>query len=184
MECVIPLAKGCPPVVECPECRRETVLEGGSAAAGAAALPSNYAIVGVIAAIEQDKQSKIKHPPCQGGCVDEPSSTYRCSDCDTYLCNECCWHHSRKKATSGHTTVNLKEPSIKGPPAAPGTAPPSVAQVAAEVKCATHNESLKIYCHGHKEVICMCGVSFFYLADFFSFLPFLSKLCIIFLKSF
>jgi len=178
MECVIPLAKGSPPVVECPECGRETVLEG-TAAAGAAALPSNnaccgsesdddYLIVGVIAAIEQDKQSKIKPLSCQGGCAEEASSTFRCRDYGTYLCNDCCYDHSRKKATSGHTTVNLKEPSLKGPPAATGTAPASVVQAAAEAKCAKHNEPLKIYCHDHKEVICMCGVSsFFYLAQSF-----------------
>jgi len=201
MESVIPLAKGSPPVVECPECGRETVLEG-TAAAGAAALPSNnaccgtdsdddYLIVGVIAAIEQDKQSKLKHPSCQGGCAEEASSTFRCRDCGTYLCNDCCYDHSRKKATSGHTTVNLKEPSLKGPPAATGTAPASVVQAAAEAKCAKHNEPLKIYCHDHKEVICMCvvlcfrsrSIFFFYVS--FTFLLFnffilpllISRLC-------
>ena len=155
MNCLIPLAEGSPLTVICPECRGETVLKADSAAAGAAALPSNYAIVSVIEAIERDKQQKVKSPPC-GECVAELPSNWRCETCATNLCDDCCSDHHRRKATSTHSTVNLKTPSLKGPPSAKSAAPPSATPEATQRLCTTHKESLKIYCHDHKDVVCMC----------------------------
>lgn len=160
--CVAKHASGSPPVMKCPECRRETVLKGSSAAAGAAALPTNYAINGVVEALAQEAR-EANADRCQG-CVDEAPADWRCDVCAVVLCNECCYMHSRSKATAAHETCSIATPSIKGPPkaqtnvaGATGSGGGAAAAGTGPKLCADHGEPLKIFCCTHKKPICLCA---------------------------
>ena len=153
-ECVATHASGSPLVFKCPECRCDTPLKG-SAAEGAAALPTNYAINGVVEALAQEERLK-KAVRCQGGCVDEPPADWKCEECGVVLCNECCIMHSRLKTTAAHQTCNIAKPSIKGPPKAQIASGGGGAAATAKLHlCAHHGEPLKVYCGTHKKPICL-----------------------------
>ncbi len=146
-------------MITCPVCRCETILKGKSITEGTAALPTNYAIVGVVEALAQEERL-AKASRCQE-CVEEPSADWRCEVCAVILCNECCYQHSRTKATSAHQTCNIAMPTIKGPPKAMvgsgfGSEDKAAAAVVAVPNlCEDHGEPLKIYCTAHKRLICL-----------------------------
>ena len=153
--CVVKHARGSPPVIKCPECRRDTILKGSSAAVGAAALPTNYAINGVVEALAQEARLAAASR-CQG-CVLKPPADWCCADCAINLCNGCCHHHSIALPTATHQTYNIATPSIKGPPkllAAAATNCTAAATFGLKI-CPDHGEPLKLFCDTHKKAICL-----------------------------
>jgi len=148
--------------IKCPECRRDTKLNGDSVATGAAALTLNFALNSVVEGMKADDASRGKEVSLCLSCGEAPS-TWRCNDqqCATnLLCDFCCISHRRVKATAQHQTSNLANPSLAGPPAAAAAAASTNAAPAAAsrvVLCKLHPDEvmgLRIYCLDHKLPIC------------------------------
>ncbi|XP_038053718.1 protein PML-like [Patiria miniata] len=137
--------------LQCPLCRRETMLKGS----GVADLPNNFAFSALVEEVTMQKKllegqgSEIK---CQA-CDEENQAISRCMDCDHFLCQDCQKAHGRMTVMKTHkiyTMAQLRSGEIV-----------YKSKLREEVpKCGKHpDQNLNVYCNLCEQIICTtCSV--------------------------
>jgi len=122
-------------VVICPSCRQEIPV-----LTGVKGLPKNFALLDVLLASPQNKESSAATRHCT--CESQHAATYLCVDCKENFCQEAATWHTRMKLIAKHRMVSLEE--LK--------AHPELLRGAASSICA--DEAFRFYDEQCGQVIC------------------------------
>ncbi|XP_078329826.1 E3 ubiquitin-protein ligase TRIM45-like [Crassostrea virginica] len=130
----------------CPVCRRENYppVQNISAEEWAKRLPTNYQLQAIADSLA--KQSISKPVFCES-CRDnneENIATFRCKQCQHYLCETCCtFIHQRVKGFSLHTIIDLRKSKFQND------------LIGGQGLCTDHpDKEITVYCSNHETLCC------------------------------
>ena len=130
----------------CPVCRHENYppIQNISAEEWAKKLPKNYQLQAIADSLA--KQSNSKPVFCES-CRDnneENIATFRCKQCQHYLCETCCtFIHQRVKGFSLHTIVDLRKSEFQND------------LIGGQGLCVNHpDKEITVYCKSHETLCC------------------------------
>ena len=86
---------------------------------------------------------------CQEDHEEKRAAVSYCSDCDTFICQECTDLHKSNKILKKHQIQSVKEILKKGVHEVD-----SILQSNSLFRCSEHNEKKKLYCHECQQMIC------------------------------
>ena len=88
------------PKFNCPQCRKEIVLPGGSVDS----LPNNFLVENL-----REYQDLINHAVLCGDCDDENQAVSFCQDCFLFLCQDCVDGHKKRRSQKHHKLLTMQE---------------------------------------------------------------------------
>ena len=86
---------------------------------------------------------------CQEDHEEKRAAVSYCSDCDTFICQECTDLHKSNKILKKHQIQSVKEILKKGVHEVD-----SILQSNSLFRCEEHNEKKKLYCHDCQQMVC------------------------------
>ena len=88
------------PKFNCPQCRKEIVLTGGTVES----LPNNFLVENL-----REYQDLINHAVLCGDCDDDNQATIFCHDCSLFLCLGCVDVHRQRRSQRHHKLLTMRE---------------------------------------------------------------------------
>ena len=143
-ECVRQLAlrAGTSNPFACPECRKETILQGNDPDR----LPTAFYVNRMKELHTKMEKAQEKMEAVCEMCSRGKAEAF-CRHCIEFICNDCVKSHGVLKVFAGHKVVTLQEHRESGAKeSSPIEAPPPI--------CEDHDEQLKIYCFDCNQLIC------------------------------
>lgn len=126
--------------LECPDCGHETKLKGRGVSESC---PLDHVLVNQLDRVAVENLSMV----CTS-CKAKETAVARCSDCASFLCNNCVTAHRYMRCFESHDVVTFEE--LGGAPN-----PEQIAEVHRLLACPVHpGEILKHYCHTCQVPIC------------------------------